>query len=437
MNAAQSLGGAELHSAILQIVLTLCLALLTLAFRRRFRASYVDWFAAVWVLYVLRLGAIIVFQLTADWIWLYWHQVVTGWTALALLWSALTFSRRVALRPAYLLALLFPPAWSYIAIYRLDNFLLAALPAVLFLTLVTIGTGWVFFRYWQQVRAPGALVLAVALLLWGLHHLDYPFLRARGAWVPWGYYLDIVFTLCVGAAMLLLVQDNLDRGLRARTSELQLLQQRMVQQHEEERRRLSLHLHDQSAQLFAAVKLKLGLMRESAEPALHERLTGVIGLLDEGLAGLRNVVNDLRPSLLDDLGLVPALRSLAAEWESRTGLPVTMDVRELPALTRDAELALYRALQESLSNVAEHSGARRVHVSLSAHAGAVTLDVRDDGRGFPADQTVDGLERAGHLGLAGMRERLAALGGTLKTGPADGGGARLLATVPAAPAEAS
>src|SRR5919202_1343855 len=81
--------------------------------------------------------------------------------------------------------------------------------------LATLWTGWVFLRYRRRVASSGASLLAAAFLLWGLHHLDYPFLRARGAWSPWGYYLDILFALAVGAGILLLVLDDLRRGLAA------------------------------------------------------------------------------------------------------------------------------------------------------------------------------------------------------------------------------
>ena len=157
------------------------------------------------------------FLLTRNWTWLYWHQVITGWTALALLWAALVFSRQVRWRSTYLLAALFPLLWAYIAIYQMDNFLLAAGPAVLFLSLATLWTGWVFLRYWKLVGSTGAGILACAFILWSVHHLDYPFLRARGAWAPWGYYLDIAFALAVGAGIMVLVLDDLGRGLRALT----------------------------------------------------------------------------------------------------------------------------------------------------------------------------------------------------------------------------
>ena len=207
-----------MDAAILQAVVTLGLVLYCAFLHRRYRKEYFLWFSSAWTLYFLRIGAITAFVLSQNSAWLYWHQVLTGWTALALLWAALVFSRQLRFRARYLLALLFPLGWSYIAIYLLDNFLGAALPAVLFLAAVTAWTGAIFFRHWRSVRAPGAAVLSASLFLWALHHLDYPFLRARGAWNPWGYYLDIVFLLLTGGAMTVLVMDDLRQGLRALTS---------------------------------------------------------------------------------------------------------------------------------------------------------------------------------------------------------------------------
>ncbi len=417
---------AELDAAVLQAVITLGLALLFAFLYRRTRRPHFAWFAAAWAVYLLRLGAIATFLLSRQRPWLYWHQVVTGWTALALLWAALTFSRQMPWRPRYLLVALFPPIWSYVAIYRLDNFLLAAGPAVAFLGAVTLGTGWVFLQHARRERSGDAAVVAVALLLWGLHHFDYPFLRARGAWVPWGYYLDIVFTLVVGAGTLLLV-------LGERSADLERLQRRMVHQHEEQRRRLSLHLHDETAQVFTAVKLQLGLLREGADPALSERLGGMLGLMDDGIRSIRDVTNDLRPSLLDDLGLLPALRSLTGDCAERYGLAIGMQAPpQLPRLDAESEVALYRALQEALANAAEHAGARSVQVTLREEPRGVVLEVTDDGSGFPAGADLDHLRREGHLGLAGMRERITAQGGRLAVGNRDGGGSWIRIRIPTA-----
>ncbi|HEX3276857.1 MAG TPA: ATP-binding protein [Gemmatimonadales bacterium] len=568
----------ELDAALLQAAITGALALLCAFLFQRYRKPYFAWWAAAWGLYLLRIGAITTFLLSGHRIWLYWHQVATGWTALALLYAALVFSLRVRWRWRYLAVVLFPPLWSYVAIYRLDHFLWAAGPAVLFLSLATLWTGLVFWRY-RRVGSSGATLLAAAFVLWGLHHLDYPFLRARGAWAPWGYYLDILLALAVGAGILLLVLDDLRRGLSAlsalsgdlqlaggeqdvlaallarpltlpavrgsalyltgdgrprrlrgagvcrqddapldpataevltralesgrpqvtgawrepgagafpyaavlplfrreevagalvlvgdardpftalddrflvalgqqvgaalehadlytrlhdRTMELERLSVRMVAQHEEERRRLSRELHDETAQVFSAVKIELGLLRDGVTPARAGRLDQALALIDTGIRSIRNVTNDLRPSLLDDLGLLPALRSLVADFNGHGEVRAVLEApAQLPALSKETELALFRALQEGLSNVRRHAGAGRVDVRLTVEHGQVRLSVRDDGRGPPA-AGLERLEYEGHMGLAGMRERISALGGRVVFGGGAGAGASLDVVVP-------
>lgn len=574
----------ELDAALLQAVITAGLALLCAFLFVRYRKPYFAWWSAAWGLYLLRVGAITSFLISSDWIWLYWHQVVTGWTALALLYAALVFSQQIRWRWWYLGLVLFPPVWSYVAIYRLDHFLLAAGPAVLFLSLATLWTGWVFFRYRRRVPSSGATLLAVAFGLWGLHHLDYPFLRARGAWAPWGYYLDILLALAVGTGILLLVLDDLRRGLGAlsalsgdlqragreqdvldallarpltlaavrgsalylvsgdgarfvrgagvcagwsqsdlpapaagviarviqtgrpqftgewvdekpggsaypyaavlpilrdegviaalvlvgdardpftaldesfllalghqvgaalenadlyrrletRTVELARLSARMIEQHEEERRRLSRELHDETAQVFSAVKMELGVLRGAVPPEQAARMDQVLELIDTGIGSIRSVTNDLRPSLLDDLGLLPALRSLVADFSHRSGIRTGLAAPSaLPQLSREAELALFRALQEALSNVLRHADARTVDIGISVSAEGVLLQVSDDGRGLPEAVTAGTVELQGHMGLAGMRERITALGGTVRLRGQAGAGALLEVVVPA------
>lgn len=578
-------GAIELDAALLQATITAALAVLCAFLFVRYRKPYFAWWAGAWGLYLLRIGAITSFLLTSNWIWLYWHQVVTGWTALALLYAALVFSQQIRWRRRYLALVLFPPIWSYVAIYRLDHFLWAAGPAVLFLSLATLWTGWVFFRYRRRVVSSGGTLLAVAFGLWGLHHLDYPFLRARGTWAPWGYYLDILLALAVGAGILLLVLDDLRRGLGAlsalsgdlqragreqdvldallarpltlpavrgtalyavestggrfirgagvcagwtesalsesaagvlrrvietgrpqfsgdwldpgpggksafpyaavlpilrseaviaalvlvghardpftalddkfllalghqvgaalenadlysrlqtRTVELARLSARMIEEHEEERRRLSRELHDETAQVFSAVKMELGVLRDTVRPEQANRLDQVLELIDTGIRSIRNVTNDLRPSLLDDLGLLPALRSLAADFSERSGIRTGLAVPSaLPPLSGEAELALFRALQEALSNVLRHAQARSVDIGISISADGVLLQVSDDGRGLPSGITPERLELGGHMGLAGMRERITALGGTVRLRGQAGTGALLEVLVPA------
>jgi hypothetical protein len=137
----------ELDAAILQALVNLGLAVLFGFLYRRHRKPYFAWWTIAWGMYVLQAGAISTFLATENRIWLYWHQVVIGWTALVLLWAALLFSQQVRWRSRFLWLVLFPPVWSYVAIYRMDNFFMAAAPAVAFLSLATFWTGVVFFRF--------------------------------------------------------------------------------------------------------------------------------------------------------------------------------------------------------------------------------------------------------------------------------------------------
>jgi signal transduction histidine kinase len=426
-------GILELDAAILQATVTLLAGGLCFSLYLRYKQQYFAWFGVAWMMYAARLAAILAFVVQKDLRWLFWHQVFTGEVALALLWTALVFAHAAKWRNAYWLAVLFPPLWSYAAIYRMDNFLLAAGPAVLFLSVVTFATGVMFLRYRLKNPSSGASMLAVTFLLWGLHHLDYPLLRARGAWTPWGYYLDILFVLGACGGILLLVNHELADGLRLRTAELEHLSRRMVRQHEEERRALSLALHDETAQVFAALKLQLGAIGERVEPALRNQVTEAITLVDTGLTQIRQVTHDLRPSLLDDLGLLPALRSLVGEFSSRREAPTTFDAPDtLPVVSDDAEVALFRALQESLTNVARHASGAPVRVLARADATHVHLTVSDDGPGFDAARTVEGFEFAGRLGLAGMRERISAVGGDVRLRSVPGAGVTIELDVPLA-----
>ena len=406
-------GPAEMAAGALQLVVTLLLAVLCGSLALRYHRTVFRWWTVAWMLYILRIACILAFLRSGNWNWLYFHQVVTGWTAVALLCAALYWIARPPSRTALALLAIFPPLWSWVAIFQLDDFFWASLPAVLFLSAATLWTGIVFFTHRRQAlrsgtgAAVGATVLAVTFLLWGLHHLDYPLLRGRGAWNPWGYYLDILFLLGVGAGILLLVVDEQRGGLER-------LSQRMLTQHEEERRRLSRELHDETAQVLSALKMQLGVLAESVGDVERQRLLRAQVLLDDGIRGIRRVTDALRPSLLDDLGLVPALRSLVDAFRTRSELPVTFDAATvLPKLSEEGELALFRALQEGLSNIARHAEARRVEVELHIQEGAVELLVSDDGKGIDPE-VLGRREREGHMGIAGMRERLNALGGSVE-----------------------
>lgn len=180
--------------------------------------------------------------------------------------------------------------------------------------------------------------------------------------------------------------------------------------------------------------MELGLLRDGVNPAHAERLDQALALIDTGIRSIRNVTNHLRPSLLDDLGLLPALRSLVAEFVAHGDIAAGLTApAALPPLSKEAELALFRALQEALSNVRRHSGAERVEVTVELLPEGIRLIVRDDGRGPPA-LSPDRLERDGHMGLAGMRERIGALGGQVRFAGGRDAGASLEILVPVAEA---
>jgi signal transduction histidine kinase len=264
-----------------------------------------------------------------------------------------------------------------------------------------------------QGESPAGALVIVSAARDPLTAVDERFLRAFGRQA--------------GAA---LERTDLARRLRQRSAELERLSARMVRQHEEERRRLSLELHDETAQVFAAVKLQLGVAREEAAPALAARLDRSLDLVDAGLRSIRRVTDSLRPALLDDIGLVPALRSLVADFREQSGLAISVAAPEqLPVLTADADLALFRALQEGLANVARHAAAERVHVEISADGHEVMLRVEDDGVGVDP-RGLASLAGQGHAGLAGMRERVETLGGAVEIASAPGQGLRLLVRLP-------
>src|SRR5690606_31825790 len=150
------------------------------------------------------------------------------------------------------------------AVNGLDQFLLVAIPMVALIAGATLWTGWVFWRHAQQTGSTGARFVAIAFALWGLHHLDYPFLRARGAWGPWGYRLDTILARAAGVGFGPLGPSDLAARRRSRTAEPARIQARRLTPDDGTRLRLARELHDESAQTFTAVRLELGLLPQSA-----------------------------------------------------------------------------------------------------------------------------------------------------------------------------
>jgi signal transduction histidine kinase len=203
---------------------------------------------------------------------------------------------------------------------------------------------------------------------------------------------------------------------------------RVVAAQEDERRRLALELHDETGQALTSILLGLKAIGNAKTKDEAERAEAdVRALVVQALQDVRSLAVELRPSALDDFGLEPALERLAHTFADRSGLATTVETRLDARLPPEIETTLYRVVQEALSNVVKHAAAERVSIVVAQRDGRVVATVDDDGRGFdPSDA------RADALGLVGMRERLALVGGTLEVESTAGGGTTIAAQVPLA-----
>ena len=214
-----------------------------------------------------------------------------------------------------------------------------------------------------------------------------------------------------------------------RLAELTALNRHLQTAREDERARLARDLHDELGALLTAAAFDLARVRArlpAADPETLQRLAHLGQVLDSVVAIKRRVIEDLRPSALDQLGLPIALEILGREFGERSGLQVHLALQPV-ALGPAAEIAAYRLVQEALTNAAKHARARQLWVTLQAAEEGVELGVRDDGAGFDTR-----LAPPGTYGLAGMRCRVEAEGGTLVVDAAPGHGTHLIATFPAA-----
>jgi two-component system sensor histidine kinase UhpB len=200
---------------------------------------------------------------------------------------------------------------------------------------------------------------------------------------------------------------------------------RVLSAQEAERRRISQELHDQIGQNLTAVLLELRRLRGHVADGWADTLADAQELARESLEELRRISYELRPAVLDDLGLASALAALADAVARRAQIEVANEVGPgVPTLAPEVELAVYRIAQEALTNAVRHSGCTRVRVRLAADGGAVLLRVTDDGRGLGE------LPRSGG-GIRGMRERALMIGGRLVLGVGEDGGVEVELSIPA------
>ncbi|HXF57192.1 MAG TPA: GAF domain-containing sensor histidine kinase [Actinomycetota bacterium] len=239
-------------------------------------------------------------------------------------------------------------------------------------------------------------------------------------------FLRTTASLVAGA----IERAHLFRALEEKEAALEVLMRRTIEAQEEERRRVATEIHDgvtqQMVSIWYRIHAALRALRTDPDRAEAE-LTRARELLDEALDEARAAIYDLRPSILDDLGLVPSLRTLATR--QLEGVEVELDLPEKLSLPPHQEVALYRVAQESITNIRKHAQATRVRMALREDGHEVVLVVEDNGRGF--DPRVGPGEVS--FGLTGMRERASLLGGELRVSSALGRGTLVEVRIPRQP----
>lgn len=215
-------------------------------------------------------------------------------------------------------------------------------------------------------------------------------------------------------------------------AQLRHLSRQLLQAQEEERKEISRELHDQIAQTLTGINIHLATLKTEAKVNtndLEDKIAHTQRLVEQSVSIVHQFARDLRPTVLDDLGLVPALHSLMRDFKQRTGIHVrctsSAGVEKLSSAKRTV---FYRVAQSALANVAQHAKASRVTVRIRKVEGDVRIEVTDDGQGFEVERVLLA-KRHLRLGLLGMRERVDMVGGSFSVKSTPGGGTTILAQV--------
>jgi len=217
---------------------------------------------------------------------------------------------------------------------------------------------------------------------------------------------------------------------------LRRLSHRLLRAQEDERREISRELHDEIGQTLTGINVTLAALRHEAGlngGVLARRIAHTQHLVESSMERIHRFARELRPPLLDDLGLIPALHAHLRGFTRRTKIRVRFSAyADIEQLDPDGRTALYRVAQEALRNVDKHARARMVTVNLGMRGDVVCMDIHDDGRAFAAKDAAARGAGAG-LGLLGMRERIEMVGGTFEVESARARGTTVRATVPVEP----
>jgi two-component system sensor histidine kinase UhpB len=219
--------------------------------------------------------------------------------------------------------------------------------------------------------------------------------------------------------------ETLDDVSKSRASQI-------LHAQEQERKRIARELHDETSQVLTSLLISLALVEEAvATEEARQRVADTRALAHQTLRAVRNLSIDLRPSALDDLGLLPALRWYIKEYQQKCGIEVEFSATGLKErLPAEMETALYRIIQEALTNTAKHAHATKARVKVCGEEGAVHASIRDDGQGFDAQSVLRTPWQDRGLGLAGMQERAMLLDGSITIESQPGSGTTIEVTIP-------
>jgi signal transduction histidine kinase len=224
-----------------------------------------------------------------------------------------------------------------------------------------------------------------------------------------------------------------EQALRESEENLRHLSQRVLHVQEEERKRISRELHDEVGQSLTAVNVDLAMLKKTRTPTpaqLEKKLTDAQRQVEQTMETVHRFARELRPAMLDDLGLLPALRSYAQNFSTRTGIKV--EFRACPGVERlegDAKTVVFRVAQESLTNVAKHAHATQVQLMVREHTGGIQLQIKDNGRAFEVSKKLNGKAKK-RLGLLGMQERVRLVNGTFSIDSTPGSGTEVKVEIP-------
>lgn len=237
------------------------------------------------------------------------------------------------------------------------------------------------------------------------------------------------------------VRKEIEESLKESESRLRYLSSQLLAAQENERRRISLEIHDDMGQNLAVLKLKLQSMSAKLrkdQPKLKRECRRVLGDIDKIIAKARHLAHDLSPSIIDDLKLCGTLRSMAADFRRLAGIRIELSMDDIDDLfDREAQIVLYRICQEALNNIVRHARAETVRITVRYRDGDVRFHIEDDGGGFNPQVVWRGSPNRCGMGLAAMAERARMLGGSLAIDSAGARGTRIMLVVPVTGKESS